>query len=236
MRHITWVGTLFVHAGVALAQPGTGHVWYEASADEGLTWQKDYLLVAASQTSVLVRIRAAWSGDAGMYAFAGMQYDVTISDAGSDVATDLTRPYPFGTIQAATLVATRFGSTIKIDDHRDTFAPGVGTRGIFSGQLIQMHLGADFSTANPATVFQFRLNLGDQTIRTLTSLYRPPTGGDTISRFMRVYTSPMGSQNTPVSTTSGMIIDNYTPAPGAALAIALAAGGACLRRRRPSEH
>lgn len=217
-------------AATSLAQTGTGRIWYEASPDNGTTWLQSYLLVGMDQTDVLVRVRATWSGDAGMYAFAGAQFDVQITEAASDSVTEMVRPGSMGVGSVQTLVASHFGSTIKIDDSRDTSAPGVGTRGVFPGQLVQNFAGTNFTTANPVTIFQFRLTFGDFTIRQLSSLY---TGGiDTNTRYMRIYTTPTGGQNTPATTTTGMTIDNYTPAPGPALTFAIAGGAALGRRRR----
>lgn len=223
-----------LHAAAAV-QVGTGEIWYEASDDGGSTWVRDYLLTSQSRPSVLVRLRATWSEHAGMYAFAGTQFDISISNAGSDTVVNPRRPWPFHTGSAQAVVASYFGDTIKIDDSRDTLPPGSGTRGVFPGQLLQDFAGSNFTTANPTTIFEFELHLGDQTIRTLTSYYILPPGHDpTNPRVMRVYTSPGGMQNTPVTITHGMIIDNYTPAPGGVLLGALAGAVMSVRRRRPA--
>lgn len=225
---------IVLHAA-ATAQVGTGQIWYEASDDGGSTWARDYLLTSQLQESVLVRIRATWSEHAGMYAFAGTQFDISISNAGSDTVENPRRPWPFHTGSAQTIVASYFGSTIKIDDSRDTLGPGMGTRGVFPGQLVQNFAGTNFSSANPATIFEFELFFGDRTIRTLRSFYVMPSGAPwPPPRVMRVYTSPAGAQNTPQTDTFGIIIDNYTPAPGGVLLGALAGAMMSVRRRRPA--
>lgn len=218
-------------AAAANAQVGTGLVVYEVSDDGGATWNGGLTETVAS--SVLVRIRASWSDDAGMYAFAGAQFDVVVtgvSGAGAaDNASNFAR-ISNGVSSAQTIVATRFGNQLKIDDARDTLGPGLGTRGVFPGQLVEQFAGTNFTSANPATIFTFQLNLdGSIGDRELSSLYIAPPGGNTIDRVMRIYTSSSGAQNMPSTTTRGATV-RVIPAPGALALMGL--GGLAIARRR----
>ena len=233
MRSAPALIVLAASAATSFAQLGNGDIWYEASLD-GQFWQRGYLLTGfETPTNVYVRLRASWSGDAGMYAFAASNFDVQITDAEQDTVSDMLRPRPFGSV-AQTIAATRFGSTIKIDDSRDTLAPGQGTRGVFPSQLAQQLAGTNFTSANPVTIFQFTLTMNQTSIRRITSLYVPPTGGgDPVP--MRVFTSPRGSQNNPTTITHAITIDNYTPAPGPTALLGLWGAAASRRptRSRP---
>lgn len=219
-------------AAAANAQVGTANVAYEVSDDGGATWNGGLTETVAS--SVLVRIRASWSDDAGMYAFAGAQFDVVVTGVGGagagDTVSNAIRPGTTSGGSAQTIVATRFGNQIKIDDVRDTLGPGAGTRGVFPGQLVENFAGTNFSNANPITIFQFELNLdGSIGDRDMSSLYIAPSGGNTIDRVMRIYTSPAGAQNTPSTTTRGATV-RVVPAPGALALLGL--GGLAIARRR----
>lgn len=219
-------------AAAANAQVGTGLVVYEVSDDGGATWNGGLVETVAS--SVKVRILASWSSDADMYAFGGSQFDVVVTGVGgagaADTVANAMRPWPTNTGSAQTIVATRFGNQIKIDDARDTLGPGAGTRGVFPGLLAQNFAGTNFSTANPLTIFEFDLNLdGSIGDRDLSSLYIAPPGGNTIDRVMRIYTSPTGAQNTPSTTTRGATV-RVVPAPGALALLGL--GGLAIARRR----
>lgn len=218
-------------AAIANAQTGTGSVVYQVSTDGGATWAGGNVQVQPSQASVLFRAVASWDGFNAV-GFAGTQFDSVISNAGAgDAVANPTRPGTTSGGSAQTLVATRFGTQIKIDDSRDTAAPGAGARGVFPGQLAQQFAGTNFSSANPLVIFQFQLNLdGTEGTRSVNNLYIAPSGGDTVSRYMRVYTSGTGAQNTPTSTTTGASVE-VIPSPGALalLGMGLAAAG---RRRR----
>lgn len=232
MRPVSALLIVASASATCFGQLGTGEIWYEASADNGNSWYRNYLGIGPETPSVLVRVVASWSRDAGMYAFAGAQFDVRITEAAADSVTEMQRTWPFYVGSTQTLVATHFGSTIKIDDARDTLGPGAGTRGVFPGQLVEQFAWTNFSSANPATIFQFRLNFGDATVRDLSSLYIAPSGGDSVSRYMRVYTSSSGGQNTPTTITHGMTIDNLTPAPGGGAILAIVGLAAAGRRSR----
>jgi MYXO-CTERM domain-containing protein len=220
-------------AAIANAQPiGTGNISYEVSADNGTTWQTGTIEVLPTQASVLFRARATWSADGGMYAFAGAQFDAVVSNAGAgDSAANATRPGTTGTGSAQTLVASRFGNQIKIDDSRDTAAPGQGARGVFPGQLVQ-NFTTSFSTANPLVIFQFQLNLdGTEGTRSVSNLYVPPSGGNSTDRFMRVYTSAGGAQNNPLSSSTGAAVNVLIPTPGALALMGMGLVGVGRRRR-----
>jgi hypothetical protein len=213
-------------ASTALAQLGTGTVTWEAN--DGSGWTSNRLETTAP--SVEVRMKAAWSADVDFgFGLAGIQFDavVTSPTEASDTVTDARRLPRFDQGSFQILTASRFGNQTKIDDSRDTFPPGLGTRGIFPGQLAPNFGWNDRS--NPALVFSFRLTF-DTTpgTRTINSLYVPPTNGDSVSRYMRIYTNGNGAQNFPNTTTLPLDII-FIPAPGPA---ALAAASALLLTRR----
>ena len=226
---------LIAIAGLAAAASaqGTGSIVYQVSADNGATWNNGTIDVDQSQTSVLVRIQASWSSDLNMYAFAGSQFDAVVSGAGAgDSVSDATRPFPTGAGSNQTIVATRFGNEIKIDDVRDTSGPGAGTRGVFPGQLVEQFAGTNFTSANPINIFTFKLNLdGTEGLRSFRNLYIAPSGGNTTDHVMRVYTSSSGGQNNPVTTTTGGGVNVVIPAPGSLALLGLGALAAGRRRR-----
>jgi hypothetical protein len=212
---------------------------WEVSRDAGATWEGGTVRVSDVQFSVLVRLTVAWSGVPDGYAFAGSQFDgivVGLSGAGvSDFARDLVRPVPFDG-GAQTLVATRFGDTIKIDDRRDTNAPGMGSRGVFPGQLVEAFSGGRFSTANPATIFQYELVLDGSSGTRRISDIPSPSGEDVMT--IRIYTSPTGGQYMLRSGPFVSQIDRHdaflevaVPSPGG-IFVLVAGAGSCLRRRR----
>lgn len=220
-------GAVFVVAcAPASAQQGTGSLTFESSIDNGSSWQRDFLDIGGRYDPVRFRIRAEWSTDAGMYAFAGASFDVVIENAGSfDAVSNFVRPGSFA-FAPQTIVSTRFpNSTIKIDDSRDTAAPGAGARGVVPGQAAQQ-FSSNFTTGSPVTIFEFQFTPDDSlNFRNFNLLYTmDPT------RAMRVYTSPTGAQNSPLLTTNTFqLID--TPTPGAAAMLGMAALVAARRRR-----
>jgi hypothetical protein len=230
-RALTIAPILAASTSTALAQLGTGLVTWEAN--DGSGWTSGRLETTAP--SVEVRVKAAWFPAQQAAGFAGMQFDtLVISPVGSSDAVDEPRRLRrFATATSQTIVASRFSNTIKIDDSRDTLPPGIGARGVFPGQLVPPFWD-DFSSdrSNPALLFTFRL-IFDTTpgVRTIDSLYLAPAGGDTISRYMRLYTGQGGFQITPNTSTQPLEIV-YIPAPGTALFAALTSIPICSRRRR----
>jgi hypothetical protein len=215
----------------ALGQIGTGSLTIEASRD-GITWTRGEFDLARNYAPVRIRILAEWSNDLGMYAFAGAQGDIAISNAGGgDVATNMIRPGSFASVSAQTIVASRFGSTIKIDDSRDTAIPGAGSRGVFAGQLVEQFAGTNFTRGQPVSIFEFTFTPdASGGTRQLTYLPITPAGDGSPIRHLRVYTSPGGAQNSPVSTLNNLRIVDI-PAPGS-IGLASAVGACACRRRR----
>lgn len=168
---------------------GTASFLWELSADDGATWRPGTLEVDQATASVMARVSVSWSGDAGRW-FAGVQYDAVWQSEGlgglNDSLTFVTRLPDFAdTVQQ--LAVTRLGSTLKIDDVRDTLPPGQGSFSIISAQLDPGFGGA--VDDNPARLLSFRVNLdGVPGNRTLRGLPRISAPGDTIDRYVRIYT------------------------------------------------
>lgn len=219
-----------VAAGAAQAQVGTGTWTWEVSADGGESWASGLVVVPLEQEEIRVRAVAAWSTDAGTWGFAGAFFDFVWETPGDgDAVTFMRRIPPFNTF-GQTLAATRFGSIIKIDDSRDTLPPGVGDRGVGAGQLAPAFGNPD--TSNPVALVEFRFALdGTPGDREISSLFIAPTGGNTIDRVYRVYTTREGMQNMPLVSIHNATV-RVIPSPAAA-PVLFAAG--LLARRRPRE-
>lgn len=222
------LGALVVLGGFAVpatAQIGTATFAWEAFVDG--QWRGGSVQTTA--TDVPVRVRVSWSQDAG-YAFASAQFDAVISvpTSASDAAVNPIRPRPFDSA-SQTLAVTRFGNQLKIDDQRDTFAPGLGTRGTFPSQGVE-GFGYPISTANPAVVFSFNLRLGaTMGTRLIEALPLAPFNGNSTDRWMRIYTTSGGAQNTPLVTQQTL---ELTLIPAPASAALLVVGLVAARRRR----
>jgi hypothetical protein len=143
--------------GLAGAQPYSAWLRMEVSTDEGATWRDGVVDVEPGARTVRVRVRADWTPEGG-YALSAARFDVFVRDAADgDVARDFDRPAPFDSFPEM-IVATRFGTTIKVDDSRDTQGPGLGTRAIFCFQGSEDG-NPDFDPSRPVTVFSYELAL-----------------------------------------------------------------------------
>lgn len=178
----------------AIGQVGSGTFAIELSADGGETWRSGLTEVEPGPRTVLGRVAVQWTADAG-YCFAASQFDIGIAfpTGAEDAVTNAIRPFFFGRGSVQTIVATRFGSTIKIDDVRDTLPFGAGTRGVFPGQLPEAFAGWPPPTReNPAHVFTFNLNLdGTPGDRFVSAAFVPASNG----ALVRIYTTVTGAQN-----------------------------------------
>jgi hypothetical protein len=158
-------------AGVLVATPALAQGWLtiEASADNGATWTTQYLEVGSGQGAVMVRVKADWVPELG-YALSQARFDLMVRDARpGDAASDFVRPPPF-TKFPQSIVASRFGSTIKIDDSRDTLPPGAGQRAIYTFQDPEFR-NAEFCSNRPATVFSCELTLdGTRGVRVIDAI------------------------------------------------------------------
>jgi hypothetical protein len=178
------------------AQFGTGRLDWQLSTDEGSTWQGGRVEVPLSTTGIRVRLLASWSADAG-YAFAGTQFDAVITGlnaGGNDTVLNPSRPFTFDSGAQQTIVSTRFGNQIKIDDSRDTNPPGVGVRGVFPGQRPENFAEGRFTAGQPVSIFEYTLRL-DGTPGTRRIDGEPITGPIGFPCWsVRIYTSPIGAQ------------------------------------------
>jgi hypothetical protein len=215
-------------AFTAHAQTYLGALTWEA--DDGTGWTAGRLVTGAD--SVRVRLLAAWDPPNPAYAFAGCQFDAVVTTAHADIVSDAARPFFMSRGSTQTLAITRFGNDIKIDDRRDTMPPGLGTRGVFPGQLVEQFAGWPPPThENPVSLFEFTLTFdGVAGSRFINSLYIAPSGGNTTDHVMRIYTTTAGAQMNPSTTTFPLEIV-IVPAPGG-IALALVAAAGLARRRR----
>lgn len=212
----------------ALGQITNGSVVWEGSTDGGVTWQRGTLLVSNVPGEVRVRSLVSWTSDPDS-SFAGAQWDVTINGAGDhDEVRSPDRPFPFGN-PSQTLIASRFGSTIKIDDSRDTLPPGQGTRGVSMSQPAPEFREPNFD--NPAIVFTFTLAV-DTTItsRMISMIPRAPAGNPQ-DRFVIVLGSRSSTdRHFPLMTIEPLRIETI-PAPGVTVLLASGVAGFSRRRR-----
>ncbi|MDX2146784.1 MAG: hypothetical protein SFZ23_04615 [Planctomycetota bacterium] len=167
--------------------------------------------------------------------FAGFQADLAILNCGAgDSVLDITRPAPFA-FAPQTLVASRFGCTLKLDDARDTLPPNMGTRGINPGQAIA-RFSPNFSRDNPAVALTFTLVVDDQPgVRSFRiDPNGPSNGGWTRDdlRWIRYYTDEDGRQGAARNNVAFAAQVVVVPTPsGAALLLAITGVPSMYRRR-----
>jgi hypothetical protein len=236
------LAVLVLSASVAHAQFGTGQVEWQISTDDGVSWQGGRVEVGAATQRVRARMVASWTAEAG-YAFAGTQFDAVVTGlnaGGNDRVVDPLRPATFD-VPSQTIVATRFGNLIKIDDSRDTAAPGAGSRSVFPGQWAEEFAEGRFTRGQPVSIFEYTLLLdGTPGERLLDAVWLPASGGFSC-RSIRVYLNAAGAQlrlqGGPTCDRQDLAYLNASlvvvPAPaGAATMLAAAVWGS--RRRRDS--
>lgn len=193
---------MVLSAGAARAQTAEALWTWQVSSDGGSTWRDGSVEVSTTQPSVRVRCLIDWvDPDAVTYAFARVSsFDAIVAGmdgAGpGDRVENYARPYPLDRGARQTIVATRFGNTIKMDDSRDTFAPGVWTRGVFPAQLVENYSEGHFTRAKPISVFEYDLVLdGTLGVRRITDLpVLPSSAGCAPLRYVGAFTSPEGAQ------------------------------------------
>ncbi len=213
----------------AVAQTGT-YTW-QVSGDDGFTW--DSLLVAVPNSTIKVRLLASFSGISGPFAaFAGSQFDATLSSSEGRVGTisNISRPFPFQ-FSAQTLVSREFssGSLVKIDIASDVALPGSGIGWVGPGQPNFDFSGGNYVTDNPVMIFSYDLTWeGNST--DIGMVLNPFTG-----RAMALFTTNNGNTirlNAPaVSINTARIV---IPGPATALVIGLAVPVLVRRRRGTS--
>jgi len=218
---------LLAVAGATSAAFGqTGSMTWEVSTDGGASWAGG--LTSTPNGSVLVRAVAAWEGVTAL-GFAGSTFDVVCSGMDGNAVVNPGRVAPAG-FSSQTLAATDMGGGVtKIDDSRDTSAPGAGTRGVNPSQGVP-DFYPPFSTANPIVLFQFELTWDGVTQHTVDvgNIFQStqPT------RAISLYTTGGGGQaavSIANARVNGAQIE-FVPAPGALALLGL--GGLVAGRRR----
>jgi hypothetical protein len=205
--------------GVAFAD--FTRVTWQASIDNGQSWQAGGMEVSLSQETVRFRALFDWDHPTG-YALHGCFMDVTVSGldnvGAADEATGVVRPSPFGQ-SPQTIVTTRLGNLIKIDDESDTRPPGLGPRAIEIGQPPEF-LGLPFTREHHVPVFEFTLRLdGSAGVRIVDHMYRI---GGTQDSTPTLYTDPNGAWVRPPQALQDPFELVVTPAPAAACVLVLA--------------
>jgi hypothetical protein len=195
---VAWIAGLLAASTSAHAQIGTGTFRWELSADNGGSWQSE-LVVQESQTTVRLRAVVSWSQDAGTW-FGRASYDVKWSSIGTAGLHDTLITYNRTPgidqfIQIAN--GQRQGSVLKIDDQRDTLAPGQGLFGFASVQLIPNFGGNNRS--NPIVISTFDIALdGSLGGRQISSVFNPPGNGNPQDQFLSIYINTNGATNRPI--------------------------------------
>ncbi|MDX2147462.1 MAG: hypothetical protein SFZ23_08050 [Planctomycetota bacterium] len=221
---------------VALSQIGTASLTWQASLDGGTTWTSNEVQTLIG-TSVRIRAVASWSQDAG-YSFDLSQFDGTVrgfAGAGrTDAATNFRVPSPLtaGISGGDTYVAQRFADILKIDEVRDTVAPGLGQRSIAPAQLYES-AGLPHTTANPLSIFEYTLQLdGSAGTREVSSVWLLPPIGNPVR--IRTWRGPsfMDGNNSPETSVVPLRINVVVPAPASAACLMIVASGLARRRRR----
>lgn len=224
--------TLLLH-GETHAQLLAAQLDWQTSADDGATWLGGNRHVPSSQSSVLVRLHAAWNA-LPLHYFAATQFDGLIRTPGRETAdqvdmynTGIAIPWT-GTFNTAGFATTRFGDTLKIDDSRDTQEPGVGSRRIMVYQIPPSF--PEFPhPENPAILFTYRLALdGTPGDRLISGLFRVLVQGQP-DHLSGLYISPFPGNTTFVPTTINDASVTVVPSPAACVVLAAAIA---LRRRR----
>ncbi|MDX2148707.1 MAG: hypothetical protein SFZ23_14435 [Planctomycetota bacterium] len=228
-RHVgcsCFTGAASLATSSALAQVGTATFTWQASADGGQTWQSNLIDVLPRQT-MQIRGLFDWSPDAGLL-MGGAGFDATIDGAGEDDAPDaFARREPFASNEPQTIVASRFGTTIKIDDSRDTRPPGNGTRGVRISQAWP-DTGSPFTLDKPLVFLTFNFTIDASVIsRIVSSTFR---NGNTSDTPPFLWLRNNGGPNRPTTTTVPLTIP-VIPAPGAAAFMTFGMLAAARRRR-----
>jgi hypothetical protein len=204
-------------AATCSAQVGTAFFEWQVSTDNGTTWTSGETTVPQTQQSVRIRAWSGWSADAG-YGFSAARFDAIVSGAGvSDTIESFAIPRSLANASnLAFLQVQRFGNVIKIDDRRDTLAPGLGTRGVNVGQGREDTFDPPFLRDNPVAVFEYVLRL-DASLgtRTISESFLAPNrpGGNTTDRVLQIRVGLLFVDNLPLVTRRGASI-TVIPAPG----------------------
>jgi hypothetical protein len=221
-RHGACTRTSFILSSVTLGsvafgQVGTCSLTWQVSLDAGASWQSGNARLGTDTSQVRVRALLDWSQDAG-YAFQVAQFDAIVrsmsQETWEDVVLSPTIQHPFDRFASQTLATSRWGREIKIDDSRDTFAPGVGTRGIFVSQVAE-DLGFPFSRERPVSLFEFDLELdGRAGTRVIDLVFTTsPSGGSGSPQFFRGPRAADGI-NRPEVSVSSLTLEVIVPGPG----------------------
>ena len=212
--------TLSLSLGFAVSSvAGAQDIWFslvswQVSQDEGHTWHGGTVEIADPFAHVRIRAIGDWYYP-GAYAFASVSMDITITCADmsgeNDSVTNAAPLAPFDAFQAQTYVATRFGHVMKIDEIRDTLPPGMGPRWVRCYQLPQ-NSNPNFSTAQPAPIFEFALQLdGTAGTRVVDHVNPRLPGEGEVGPLL--YTTPEGGLATPPTILRGPLNLVVIPAP-----------------------
>ncbi len=212
------------HSHAQYSFEGTATFVWEASTNNGSSWQRDLVLLNPQQ-SFLVRALVSFDAGQGRY-FGTSWFDPYATSAGpGDAADNFSFRFPFHPTDG--IASFHQGSVMRIERGNDGAPPGQGVGWI---KTDQSHVTGAVTFANPVDIFTFRY-LPDATPgdRVLTSAFFLTPGWDS-NRVVRVNVFPDGQQIVPATTLLPLTIRVIpAPAPLALLGVSLAL---TPRRRR----
>jgi hypothetical protein len=193
-------------------------------------WTADRVSIDPQVDTVRIRGVIDWDYQQ-VYALCSCYMDIVVQSANEDDrVSDYLKLAPFDPVSQS-LVASRQGSTLKIDEVGDESLPGLGMGSVRLTQYAEF-LGLPFSTGNPVAAFEFSLHLsGDAGVRVIDSVNTHLPTGQIVP--CRGYINRDGvSIPMPEATTSPLEI-LVVPAVSMPLSSAVCGLTMLLRRTRP---
>lgn len=226
-RFVVSLSIAFLSLASASAQilEGQASIWWEASADNGATWGRQYIEVDSSQSTLLVRQRVEFDAVPGRH-FGGIAFDGRVTSvAGAGLADSASNFLRYPGSNFIPVAASRFGSVLKIDDFEDFEAPGQGR---FWIGVVQTP-GPPYQTISPYRTFTYDLQLdGSLGTRIVDGVFRENPALP-LNRWVLIRVNFSEDLYFPLCTQYPITI-NVVPAPSAGMTMAMIA--ACASRRR----
>jgi hypothetical protein len=211
----------------------TATLTWQTSLDDGATWNSGRVTLPETGGTARVRALVSWDREPEDIGLAGLVFDAFVTGVREAAGDRVREPVRVFDVVGQTLtVQPQSEGVVKIDDARDTLAPGAGPRGVNPSQRIP---AADprFNTTNPIEVFRFVLDIGGGAagtgVRRVDAAFLPSQP----QRAVTIFISPNGGQRAfPISSARIDAAEiEVIPGPGAGLILAMASTAA-LRRGR----